>query len=214
MANKKSITNKHKNFKGKRKKPRGCFLVVLVVCALILIFSPNLQRTIGKIFYPLDYWEEVSTFSKEYDVDPYLVMAVIKTESHFDEKARSSANACGLMQLMPNTAGWIIEKAQMNIDPQEAVWEPGDNIRMGVWYLRWLSQEYYLGNWLAALAAYNGGMQNVDKWLKDGTWDGSFEDREQIPFRETAAYLERVIGAYSRYYVIYAPQEKMKYDLN
>lgn len=213
MANKKSIKNKHNNFKSKRKKPRGCFLVVLIVCALLLIFSPNLQRSIGKIFYPLDYWEEVTVFSKEYDVDPYLVMAVIKTESNFDEKAISSANACGLMQLMPDTAVWIVEKAQMNIDPKEAIWEPGDNIRMGIWYLRWLSQEYYLGNWLAALTAYNGGMQNVDTWLKDGTWDGSFEDREQIPFKETVAYLERVKRAYIRYYELYAPQEKVEYEL-
>lgn len=212
MANK-NIKNKHKNSKGRRRKPRGGFIVVLIACALLLIFSPNLQRTIGKFFYPIDYWEEVSTFSEQYDVDPYLIMAVIKTESHFDEKAQSPANACGLMQLMPDTAGWIVEKAQMNIDPDQAIWDPGDNIRMGVWYLRWLSQDYYLGNWVAALAAYNSGMQNVDTWLKDGTWDGSFEDREQIPFQETVVYLERVKKTYLRYYDFYAPQDKVEYDL-
>jgi|GEM_PF-208078 len=212
-AKKNYLTNKG-DTRHKSKKPRGGCLVFLLIIILLLIISPNLQRSVGKIFYPLDYWNEVSTASEEYDIDPYLVMAVMKTESHFDANAHSSADACGLMQLMPDTAEWIIEQAEMNIDLEDAIWEPGDNIRMGVWYLRWLAEDYYLGNWVAALAAYNGGMQNVDGWLKDGTWDGSFDDRDQIPFKETAAYLEKIKKTYLRYYVIYAPQEKVAYELN
>lgn len=109
-------------------------------------------------------------------VDPFLARAIIQAESAFNYKARSRAGALGLMQLMPATA----ERFGV-VDP----FDPRQNISGGTKYLRWLL-DYYKGDVTRTVAAYNAGEGAVDR------------HKGVPPFRETRAYVPRVLDLYAR----------------
>jgi soluble lytic murein transglycosylase len=107
------------------------------------------------------------------------------------------------MQLMPDTANWIMEQAKIpGTSLEELKHEPGRNIQLGTWYLRNLSEQFD-GNETAMIAAYNAGPGKVSGWIRDGVWDGSFETVKDIPFGETRHYVQRVIYYYNQYVKIY-----------
>lgn len=159
-------------------------------------------KNIGKYFFPLKYPEHITKYSKKYNLDPYLVAAVIKTESNFKEKAKSNKNAYGLMQITPDTAEWSAEK--MNVDgfKTEMLYNPEFNIRMGCWYLDNLKEEFD-GNMELVLAAYNGGRGNVQKWLKNTNHSADGKNLHYIPFKETDKYVKKVKVNYSVYKYLY-----------
>lgn len=159
-----------------------------------------MQRTI----YPLPEKETVFRYAQENRLDPYLVAAVIRTESRFHNQAESPSGALGLMQLMPDTAQWAA--GQMDIEySQEQLFETDYNIRMGTWYLRYLLDEF--GDSLPlALAAYNAGRGNVSGWLEKGRWDGTLEDLSSVPFPETRDYVRKVLMNQERYQKIYGAE--------
>jgi soluble lytic murein transglycosylase len=106
---------------------------------------------------------------------------VIEQESKFDANARSSAGAVGLMQLQPATAQGIAKYTGGSKFVLSDLDDPEINVRYGAWYLHHLMQKY--GDERLALAAYNAGQQNVDRWRAAG---------EDIQFSETRAYVDRV----------------------
>lgn len=109
-------------------------------------------------------------------VDMHLARAIIQAESAFNYKARSKAGALGLMQLMPSTA----ERFGV-VDP----FDPRQNISGGVKYLKWL-HDYYQGDLTRVVAAYNAG-------------EGAVNRHKGIPpFRETRAYVPKVLDLYQR----------------
>lgn len=115
-----------------------------------------------------------TTLSAWYALDPRLVLSVIAVESNFDTGAQSPKSAMGLMQLIPGTA------ERFNV---RNAYDVTQNLRGGMRYLRWLLS-YYRGNIVFALAAYNAGEKRVDRY------------RGVPPFRETRAYVRRVIDLY------------------
>lgn len=159
-------------------------------------------KNIVKTFFPLKYSENIIKYSKEYNLDPFLVAAVIKTESNFDEGAKSNKNAYGLMQITPDTAEWAAEKMNINSFKTEMLYNPDFNIRMGCWYLNNLKKEFNDNNELV-LAAYNGGRGNVQKWLKSAEHSVDGKNLHYIPFKETDKYIKKVKVNYNIYKYLY-----------
>lgn len=168
------------------------FLIILII---------NLKNIV-KCFFPLKYSENIIKYSQEYNLDPFLVAAVIKTESNFDEGAKSNKNAYGLMQITPDTAEWAAEKMDVNSFKTEMLYNPEFNIRMGCWYLNNLKEEFD-GNTELVLAAYNGGRGNVQKWLKSAEHSADGKNLHYIPFKETDKYVKRVKVNYNIYKYLY-----------
>lgn len=172
------------------------FILFLAACYLIYWSSP-----VQKILYPIPNREYVFRYAADYQLDPYLVAAVIRVESRFFHQAESGSGARGLMQIMPETACWAARKLGIEFHP-EMLFDPQYNIRIGCWYLRELL-DYFNGNLGVTLAAYNAGQGNVTKWLDKGNWDGSLENLDKIPFEETRNYVKRVLESYYRYQKVY-----------
>ncbi len=130
--------------------------------------------------------------AKNYDLEPALVAAVIFTESKFNARAKSSAGAIGLMQLLPDTARGIAIRTGGTAFVVDDLYVPELNVRYGSWYLRHLLDRY--GDERTALAAYHAGQGNVDSWRRDGVG---------IQFPETRSYVdkvERLKGVYASAY--------------
>jgi soluble lytic murein transglycosylase len=149
--------------------------------------------------YPIPYWSEISQWSSQNDVDPVLVLGLMRQESRFQPKIRSIAGATGLMQLMPETAAQVAAGLKLKIYDLE---KPSDNIRLGTWYLNSTHQTYQ-DNSLLAIASYNAGPGNVAQWLKELDISDSDQFIESIPFPETRDYVKSVIGNYWNYLRLY-----------
>ncbi len=157
-------------------------VVLLAAAGAVFVY---LQRTEppwwARLWYPLRYTSIVRGHAAHYDLNPALLAAVIESESKFDATARSSAGAVGLMQLTPSTAEGIAKYTGGNGFRVSDLTNPEINVRYGAWYLRHLLDKYH--DERTALAAYNAGQQNVDRWL---------QAHETIQFPETQAYVDRV----------------------
>jgi soluble lytic murein transglycosylase len=146
----------------------------------------------ARLWYPLRYASIVRGHAHNYDLNPALLAAVIEEESKFRADAKSSAGAIGLMQLQPATAQGIAVRTGGSKFVLSDLYDPEINIRYGAWYLHHLLLKY--GDERLALAAYNAGQENVDRWRAEG---------EDVQFPETRAYIdkvERLKGIYRRAY--------------
>lgn len=172
-------------------------VVVFAALALLaLLLTSSMQDGLRRSLYPLDYEETIRSASAEQSMEPALVAAVIHIESRFDPQARSDQNAYGLMQILPATAQVISQRSGIRGDFRD----PRVNIRMGVWYLSYLT-ERYAGSERLALAAYNAGEGTVDTWLQEE----SFNIRRDIPYPETASYVVDVRESRDAYAELYGP---------
>jgi soluble lytic murein transglycosylase len=157
-------------------------LALVVVAAGALVY---LQRSepawYARLWYPLRYESIVRGHARNYDLDPAFLAAVIEQESKFDTNAKSSAGAIGLMQLQPATAKGIALRTGGSKFVLSDLYDPELNVRYGSWYLHHLMLKYK--DERLALAAYNAGQQNVDRWRAAG---------EDIQFPETRAYVDKV----------------------
>ena len=190
--------------------------LVLFLFLLALIFGLLHLKTIGRIFYPIRYQKEIFEYSSQYEIDPYLVAAVINIESGFRPGVISRKGAVGLMQIMPSTGRWISEELDLENFSVEQLEDPELNIQMGTYYLSHLNDKFQ-GNMVQILAAYNGGLGNVQKWIDEELWDGEQFKLEQIPFRETRDYVNKVRTVYERYRWLYDDNEspyRWLYDVN
>ena len=186
------------------KKKNFIVLIAIVIILLIVLLAKvfNVKTLILKQIYPKKYSEYVEKYAKEYDVDPLLIFSIIKVESNFDEKAKSSSGAKGLMQLMEATATEIANKIDEPLVEQESLLEPEKNIMIGTKYYSELL-EMYDENMLLALTAYNAGIGNVKGWIESGIIKKDGSDIENIPYKETNMYVRKIINNYKIYQSIY-----------
>jgi len=153
---------------------------------------------------PLAHEDAIRKQAQEKNLDPSLIAGVIYAESKFSDST-SSAGALGLMQLLPATAHFIADRSGGTAFTTEDLSTPEINIAYGSWYLRYLLDRYG-GDEVLALAAYNGGMGNVDRWVAEARAHGERLDVADIPFPETQAYVQRVLDARREYRRTYASE--------
>jgi hypothetical protein len=163
----------------------------------------NGNRHLRALTHPTAHMNWVQIYAKEYNVDPFFVLGLMRQESLFRRTARSNKGATGLMQVMPYTGSKIAFDLDETFIPDQLA-DPETNIRYGVWYLSQLLDRFE-GGWPLAVAAYNAGPMNVSSWYT--RWEGQIELDdfvEQIPFTETRNYVKKVSMHYANYLDIYA----------
>ena len=147
------------------KKITKIIILLIIVVAIVILIKPIKNQVIKKI-YKKDYSEYVSKYSQQYNVEENLIYAIIKAESNFKANAISHQNAKGLMQLMEPTAKDVAKRFGIELT-DDNILEPETNINIGTKYISTLLDKY--GSVEVALAAYNAGSGNVDKWIQNGT---------------------------------------------
>ncbi|WP_306485764.1 lytic transglycosylase domain-containing protein [Anaerococcus sp.] len=161
----------------------------------------------------ISYQDQIYEYSEKYNVDPLLTASIIKVESDFDNNAQSHQGAHGLMQLLEDTAKHSADVVGIDYYP-EKLNDVDYNLDLGVGYFDYLYR--YYNNKDLALAAYNGGVGNVDTWLKEGTLDMDNPDSLNIPFEETRQYVTKVNANYEvmkKFYKDGLPSEEEISDL-
>ncbi|MBO5997931.1 MAG: lytic transglycosylase domain-containing protein, partial [Alphaproteobacteria bacterium] len=143
--------------------------------------------------YPAPDWEPETGWT----IDKALVFAFVKQESCFNEKAKSSVGAMGLMQLMPSNAREIARRLKLKWD-QKKLTEPEYNLALGQNYLEWLMKDKQIqNNLLFTAVAYNSGPGNLNKLKNKMKYnDDPLLFIESIPFRETRGFVERIMANY------------------
>jgi soluble lytic murein transglycosylase len=161
----------------------------------------ELPPAVLEVIFPLDYWPLIEKYSKANDLDPYLMAALIAQESTFTADVRSSANAYGLMQLLPATGRVYARKTGLGAFSTRMLTQPEANIRMGMRYFKDLVDRF--GGVHSALASYNAGENRVSEWLSERPGIAQDEFIDDIPFPETQNYVKRILGTAEDYRRLY-----------
>ena len=174
------------NNKNMKKKILILFFSLSAVSVLLfVIFNFFVQKK--------DYQQLVEKYSAEYGLEKELVLAVIKAESDFNEKAVSKSGARGLMQIMPTTGKWIASELDKGLFLSDDLFDAETNVEFGCFYLNYLFGKF--SDLKAVICAYNAGETVVRAWLDEE----GFLMEEKIEFSETKIYLQRVLEFYEIY---------------
>ncbi|MGA2084165.1 MAG: transglycosylase SLT domain-containing protein [Terracidiphilus sp.] len=145
-----------------------------------------------RILFPEPWWETIQAESAKNNLDPYLVVSLIRQESEFNPSAISPKNACGLMQLLPSVGKALAHEEGISHFETFHLLDPATNIRLGTRYLR-KTVDKFGGVTEYALAAYDAGDDRVVDWQSAGPYSGIDEFVESIPFTETREYVEAIL---------------------
>ena len=163
--------------------------------------KPSVYSAAYKLAYPRYWVSEINVAGQKLGIDPYLVAAIIREESYYNEHAKSKTGATGLMQLMPLTASYMISKLTDEVQNFADLEDPRTNMYLGCNYIKYLKENF--SNDLMVVAAYNGGEGSVNKWMKTNGIEDLDEFIEDIPFDETRNYVKKVFRSYHMYKKIY-----------
>jgi soluble lytic murein transglycosylase len=186
----------------RRRRVRAVLGAVIVSGLVAALVWPLFHQAVREITLPLRHEDIIRQQAAQKDLDPSLIAGVIYAESHFRDGQTSAAGAEGLMQLTPQTARDIARKSGGTAFNVADLGTPQVNISYGAYYLRYLLDRY-AGNETFALAAYNGGEGNVDRWIVAARSRNEALTIDAIPFSETRAYVRRVESAKRRYRATY-----------
>ena len=188
-----------------RRRRRVLAVVAIAATAFVVILTaPLFRKAVTEFNLPLTNADVIRQQAAAKHLDPALIAGVIYAETKFDARP-SPAGAQGLMQILPQTAEFLAHKSGATTFTVADLGTPQVNIAYGSYYLRDLL-DHYNGKTVLALAAYNGGEANVDRWVEDARRDGKRMTIQAIPFPETRAYVQRVLHAQREYRHTYASQ--------
>jgi soluble lytic murein transglycosylase len=154
-------------------------ILLVVLIALLLIRSDWFWNALSPIFYK----DILYKYAGVYKMDPLFIAAIINVESKFNPVATSHKGAIGLMQILPSTAEEIAKELHMDYLNIDELYEPEKNIKIGFYYISKL-QKKFNGDLILALAAYNAGLSNAEKWQE---------------FKETKTFVKKVMRTYKRF---------------
>lgn len=182
------------------KKKIALYTVFICIIAAVIVGILALRTYV----YPIKYKEQILEYSKKNNLDPYLILAIINTESKFNSKATSNKEAKGLMQVTEPTAKEINDVTRSTEEINDfTIYDININLEIGCNYLASLITRYN-GNYYLAICAYNAGIGNVNKWIEQGIISDKLDTTDvSLPFNETTNYLKKVIKAYKVYKKIY-----------
>jgi soluble lytic murein transglycosylase len=172
-------------------------LGVAIAAIGIWLALPLFRKAVNDLTLPLAYSDVIRQQAAEKHLDPALIAAVIYAETKFDPRP-SSAGAEGLMQILPQTAEFLAHRSGATTFTISDLATPQVNIAYGSYYLRYLL-DHYGGHEMLALAAYNGGETNVDRWVAEERREGRPLTIDEIPFAQTQAYVAKVLHAQRQY---------------
>lgn len=187
---------------------RNVLLWTLIIAGLavaavvfVLIFHRNTADKLKKLSYPREYSEYVDKAARDYDLQPALIYAVIRTESGFKPEAQSGVGAMGIMQVMPETFDWLMDqRGETGKYTRDDLLKPAVCIDYGSYLLRYF-YDYY-GTEQAAVAAYNAGFV-VGEWLENPEYSPDGKTLTVIPYPETSDYVDKVEDAKEQYIKLY-----------
>jgi len=183
----------------RRRRTLGVLGGLAMAALVAVLVAPPFQKAIRELTLPLAHADIIRQQAAEKHLDPALIAAVIYAETKFDPRT-SPAGALGLMQIEPQTAEFLARRSGATTFTVADLGTPQVNIAYGSYYLRYLI-DHYNGNVMLAVAGYNAGETNVDRWAAGGALS-----IDQIPFPETRAYVQKVLQAQSDYRHTYASQ--------
>ena len=154
-----------------------------------------------QVIFPLVYWDLIKKHANTYDLDPFVMAALIAQESTFDPGIRSVANAWGLMQVVPATGRRLARTLGMRRFTTSTLTNPEANIRLGMLYFSQLVRRF--GGTYYALASYNAGENRVVRWKAERPGVDEDEFIDDIPFPETQNYVKRILGTAEDYRLLY-----------
>ena len=182
----------------------GTMIALAAVTLLVGVVVAALNTAARNDNLPLQDASIIREQASAKHLDPALVAAVIYAESKFEPR-ESSAGAQGLMQILPATAYYLAHLSGGSRFTASDLARPEINVAYGSYYLRYL-MDHYEGDEMLAVAAYNGGLANVDRWVAHAQQAGGHLTIAEIPFPETREYVRRVISAQREYRAQYAAE--------
>ena len=154
-----------------------------------------------QVLFPLVYWDLIRKHSQVYELDPYVIAALIGQESTFDPEIKSVANAIGLMQIVPATGRRLAVGLRIRNFSARRLTHPETNIRLGTLYFARLVRQF--GGTYYALASYNAGENRIVRWKAERPEMDEDEFIDDIPFPETQNYVKRILGTAEDYRMLY-----------
>ena len=152
----------------------------------------SIPASYWKVLFPLPYISDIRADSAKYQLDPYLVLSLMRQESEFNPSVVSYANAYGLMQILPSTGKQLAKADGMHHFTTNDLLNPPVNINLGTLYLKQLIDKFH-GQVEYALASYNAGDYRIQDWLEKGSYRDVPEFVESIPFTQTRDYVQAIL---------------------
>jgi soluble lytic murein transglycosylase len=187
----------------RRRRTLGA-LVGIALLVVVGVMISRVNHVVNELALPLSDASVIREQAAAKHLDPALIAAVIYAETKFEPRT-SSAGAEGLMQIEPETAEFLAKRSGGYRFTTSDLATPSVNVAYGSYYLRYLL-DHYDANEMLAVAAYNAGLANVDRWVAKARAEGGQLTVDRIPFSETRAYVRRVLEAQKSYRATYGKQ--------
>lgn len=205
--------------KPKKRRRRGrtprmlSFLLLFVVTLIIIVVGysvyNNYKDDAMHVLYPKKYEKFVTKYCEQYEVDQYLIYAMIKQESNFEPDVVSIDKARGLMQLTEPTFDWV--KGKLEDDDTitfDDMFDPETNIRYGVYLVSYLDKKFATDTIDNIVIAYHAGMNITSKWLANEEYSSDGKNLDAIPYKDTEFHLKKVKKYYKNYVSAYENTDK------
>jgi soluble lytic murein transglycosylase len=164
---------------------------------------PQIPRPVWEGLFPRPFWQELTRDAAANQLDPHIVASLIRQESEFNPSAISTANAMGLMQLLPSVGKGLAKQMKIKHFSSDELLVADTNLRLGTRYFRQMV-DHFGGQVEYALAAYNAGEDRVDDWRKNGNFADVEEFVESIPFTQTREYVQAIMRNAVIYKLLYS----------